>query len=86
MSGQKAKLHKVELPLGCDFRRRRAERMGFMPCRLEQNGMLQPVEYHGTAHLRALLDSDGFFIVPKGVPDLCAGEKVSYLSIKGSFE
>ena len=34
----------------------------------------------------ALLDSDGFFVVPKDVTEIAAGEKVNYLSIKGSFE
>jgi molybdopterin biosynthesis enzyme len=48
--------------------------------------MLNPVEYHGTAHLMALLECDGFFIVPRNVTDISAGEKVDFLSIKDSFE
>ncbi|MFH1615575.1 MAG: molybdopterin molybdotransferase MoeA [Planctomycetota bacterium] len=86
MTGLKPKVRYVMLPLARDFSCRQAERMAFLPCQLAQNGMLEPIEYHGTAHLRALLDSDGFFIVPKGVNNLPAGEKVSYLSIKGNFE
>ena len=86
MAGVKPKVRYVTLPLAGDFHRRKAERMAFLPCRSAQNGTLKQVEYHGTAHLKALLDSDGFFVVPKGVTDIPAGEKVSYLSIKDSFE
>jgi len=85
MTGRKPQIRYVKLPLACDFHRTKAERLAFLPCRLTQNATVEPVEYHGTAHLRALLDSDGFFIVPKGVTDLCTGEKVNYLGIKGSF-
>jgi len=49
------------------------------------DGMLKLIEYHGSAHLRALLNCDGFFVVPNGVTDIPAGQKVSYLSIRGSF-
>ncbi|MCK4752590.1 MAG: molybdopterin molybdotransferase MoeA [Planctomycetes bacterium] len=86
MAGEKPKVRYVTLPLACDFHRRRAERMAYLPCRLTPDGLLEPISYHGSAHLQALMGSDGFFIVPKDVTDLSAGEKVSYLSIKGSFE
>ena len=86
MAGVKPEVRYVTLPLAGDFHRRKADRMAFLPCLLAQNGMLKPVEHHGTAHLRAILDSDGLFVVPKGVTDIPAGEKVSYLSLKDSFE
>lgn len=53
---------------------------------LQKESDALPAEHHGTAHMRALLDSDGFFVVPKGVTDISAGQEVSYLSIKESFE
>ena len=86
ITGVKPDLRYVTLRLAGDFRRRKAERMAFLPCQLTPDGMLKPVEYHGTAHLHALLDSDGFFVVPKGVTDVPAGTKVDYISLKGSFE
>ena len=85
MSGCQPELRKVSLPLGFDFHRRKAERMGFIPCRLSPDGKLKKVEYHGTAHLRALLDCDGFFIVPKDITSLSAGQKVEYVILKGGF-
>ncbi len=86
MEGLKPEVRYVMLPLASNFHRRKAKRLQFLPCQLTPDGMLKPVEYHGTAHMRALLDSDGFFVVPKGVTDISAGQKVSYLSIKESFE
>lgn len=85
MADMKLKVHYITLPLACDFHRRKIERMSFLPCQLTPEGMLKPVEYHGTAHLLALLDCSGFFVIPKGVAEIYAGEKVNYLSIKDSF-
>jgi len=76
----------VKLPLGSAYSRRNAEREAFLPCRLTQEGLVEPVGYHGSAHLQALLQCDGFFVVPKDVREVAAGERVAYLSIKGSFE
>ena len=86
LSGSKADLRFTSLPLGFDFRRRKAERMGFLPCRLDRNGTLQEIDYHGTAHLQALLGSDGFFVVPAGQTHIPAGEKVDFLCLKGAFQ
>ena len=86
LSGHERKLNFVKLPLAGDFHRRQAGRMAFLPCRLTQDGTLQSIEYHGTAHLLALSSGDGFFVVPKGVTDVSAGERLDYLALKGSFE
>lgn len=85
MMGIKTGTRYFNLPLADDFNRRNAERMAFLPCKLTQEGLLEQVEYHGTAHLRALLDSDGFFIVPKDVTEVKSKEKIKFLSIKDSF-
>lgn len=86
LSGCKVELPFVSLPLGFHFRRRKAERTGFLPCRLDRNGTLQEIDYHGTAHLQALLSSDGFFVIPAGQTHIPAGENVEFLCLKGAFE
>jgi molybdopterin molybdotransferase len=86
LAGMKSELRYFNFTLGRDFHRRQDDRTAFLPCKLTPDGTLQPVAYHGTAHLRALLDCDGFFIVPQGVKDITAGQKISYLNIKDSFE
>ena len=85
MAGRDTEIPRVSLPLGFDFLRRKADRMGFIPCQLGRDGTLQRIEYHGTAHLMALLDCDGFFMVPKDVTSLSAGQKVDYVLVKGGF-
>ena len=86
IEGIKTKARYVTLPLAGDFHRRKAERMAFLPCHLKPDGSLLPVEYHGTAHLLALMDCDGFFTVPIGETYIHAGQEVSFLSIKDGFQ
>ena len=67
------------LPLARPFRRRKAERTEFRPARLTPEEVLEPVEYHGSAHLMALSVADGFFVVPAGKTELAAGEVVEFM-------
>lgn len=85
MAGCQTEFRGVRLPLGFNFHRRKADRTGFIPCQLGRDGKLKKVEYHGSAHLRALLDCDGFFIVPKDVSSLSQGQTVDYVILKGAF-
>jgi molybdopterin molybdotransferase len=86
LAGMKHQVRYVTLPLAHDFCHCRAERMTFLPCQLTPDGSIKQVEYHGTAHLLALMDCDGFFIVPKGQTSITTGQKVGFLSIKDSFQ
>ncbi|MBI5241535.1 MAG: molybdopterin molybdotransferase MoeA [Elusimicrobia bacterium] len=71
----------VSLPLAGAFRRRRAERCEFVPCRLVSDGSLEAVPFHGSAHLAALSQADGFFAVPRGTGELAAGSPVRFLPL-----
>jgi len=84
MTGRKEGPRRLALPLGTGFARRKAERTEYVPCRLTERGACEPVEFHGSAHLRALLEADGFFIVPKGIKELRAGETVSFMPVGGA--
>ncbi len=79
MCGGRWPLREIKLTLGADFRRRKAERIEYVPARLDDDGTLRPVEFHGSAHLTALTESDGFFVVPMGVSELAAGGQVDFL-------
>jgi len=70
MNKSKVNLNYVSLPLQTDFVRRKTERTEFVPCKLNANMEIQPIEYHGSAHLSALLQADGFFVVPKGIKQI----------------
>lgn len=80
LSGSKTELAFTTLPLGFDFHRKKARRTAFIPCRLARNGSVEKIAYHGTAHLMALSNSDGFCVVPKGITQLAAGESIDFIS------
>jgi molybdopterin molybdotransferase len=75
----------LRLPLAEEFRRRKAERQEYRPCRLSDDGRLVPLEFHGTAHLAALRDADGLFAVPRDCQWIGAGERVEFLSVGRLF-
>ncbi|MBE0674301.1 MAG: molybdopterin molybdotransferase MoeA, partial [Bacteroidales bacterium] len=58
------------LPMGTDFRRRNASRMGWVPVKISDKGKVFPVEYHGSAHISALPHADGIISVPVNVQTL----------------
>lgn len=81
--GQKPLYNFILLPLAKAFKHRRIDRMSFVPCRLNTRGLLETVEYHGTAHLSALINFDGFFIVDPSIDIIAEGAKVQFLKIPG---
>ena len=76
----------LSLPLAGGYTRRSAKRLGYVPCRLTDGGTVEAVDYHGSAHLSALLQSDGFFVVAEGVKTLSAGERVRVLPVGRLWE
>ncbi len=70
---------RLELPLAADYRRRRADRLEYVPSRLLDDATIGRVPFHGTAHLMGLAMADGFFEVPAGTSRIAAGEKVGFL-------
>lgn len=83
MRGLEPEIRHVEFEMGRDYQRRKVERMTYVPCRITTQGRLEAIEYHGPAHLRSLLGSDGFFVMPKGMAKASAGERVRFMPIKG---
>jgi molybdopterin molybdotransferase len=71
----------LRMPLASAFQRRKAVRKEYLPCRLGDGGVIETVEYHGSAHLAALTAADGFFAVPIGVTELSAGDEVDYMPL-----
>lgn len=71
----------IALPLGSAFRRGRAERTELVPCRVASDGSLAQIPFHGSAHLAALSQADGFFVVPQGIAELAAGAPARFLPL-----
>lgn len=73
--------HRFQLPLGRDFSRRKARREQYQPATITPEGTIAPAEFHGSAHLAALVGTDGFFVIPKGITDVPTGQKVAFVPI-----
>ncbi len=83
LTGEREIHRDLRLVLGRDFRRRKGERLEFVPARISGEGRVEPLEYHGSAHLAALREADGFLLVPRGTTRLEAGEIVAFRILGG---
>jgi molybdopterin molybdotransferase len=62
-------------PLASGITRVEADRAEFLPVRVRQ-GRVEPVTYHGSAHLNALTGADGLIRIEPGVRELAEGTMV----------
>lgn len=69
-------------PLNEDFKRKKTDRTLFAPAQITPDGEVQPIKYHGSAHLIALMKADGFFLVEKGIAEISTGNKVKFMTIR----
>ena len=53
-----------------DMKRKKTERMQFFPVRLNEKGLAEPMEFHGSAHIAALAVADGIVAFPVGIDTL----------------
>ena len=59
-----------------DFKRKRTVRTAYVPVRCDREGRVEPVEYHGSAHLSALAEANGLLKIPRGVGRVLKGSTV----------
>jgi molybdopterin molybdotransferase len=71
----------VSLPMKEAFTRRSAGRQAMIPVMITGDGMVSPIEYHGSAHISALVNADGIIAVPPGKLRLEKGETVNVRQI-----
>jgi molybdopterin molybdotransferase len=82
LTGIRPAMREISLPLAGDLRRGKSDRAEYVPSRIRRDGFLEPVEFHGSAHLSALPQTDGFFVVPVGVTEMPADERVAFLPLR----
>lgn len=70
----------VKLIMGSGYSRKRANRDSFIPVRIE-DGKVFPHNYHGSAHIQALTNADGFIMVPLGNTKIEEGASVDVRQI-----
>ena len=66
----------VRLPISSDYKRKRVDRLEFIPVRMNANNQVMPVDYHGSAHINAFTQADGIMAIPRGVDEFTEGEFV----------
>ncbi|MBI2844743.1 MAG: molybdopterin molybdotransferase MoeA [Armatimonadetes bacterium] len=81
MSGRNPEPRLFRLRLSADYSRTRADRQAYVPSRLREDGSIETVAYHGSAHISALMSADGFLIVPIGVSGIRQAEEADFLPI-----
>lgn len=67
--------------LAADYSRKRTDRLAFVPVTISNSGEVFPTEYHGSAHIFSLPNSNAIMAVPLGVSELKKGDKVDVRSI-----
>ncbi len=80
LSGAPHEPKTFKIRLAEDLTFRAGKRTAFVPSRILRDGHVEPVTYHGTAHLAALMAADGFMVIPCNVSSLSAGAEVSLVT------
>ncbi len=66
----------LSLPFAHDFRRRAAERLSVIPVVVNREGFVTTIDYHGSAHIHALIGANGLAFIPIGKTTVGKGELV----------
>lgn len=62
--------------LATSYRRKKADRLAWVPVAANDSGAVTPLDYHGPAHLGAMCRAEGLMIVPIGIHELEEGALV----------
>jgi molybdopterin molybdotransferase len=71
--GCKYKPGTIKVPLASDYKRKKADRLEFVPVRFNQAMEVEPVDYHGSAHIHAMCLADGIMSIRQGIYELKKG-------------
>ena len=66
----------LPLRMATEYRRQRSGRLSWLPVRVNAEGGVEPLDYHGSAHINALTMAHGLISVPIGQTVLEKGEIV----------
>lgn len=66
----------VRLPLARNYKRKKTERLEFIPVRFNAHNQVVPLSYHGSAHINAFTEATGIMAIPIGVKKYNEGDLV----------
>jgi molybdopterin molybdotransferase len=67
----------VKARLKGTLKRKKTDRMEYIPVRLDADGLVDRIEYHGSAHINAYVKADGIIALPIGAGEIKAGTEVA---------
>ncbi|PKL82564.1 MAG: molybdopterin molybdenumtransferase MoeA [Ignavibacteriae bacterium HGW-Ignavibacteriae-3] len=77
MMGLKDHSKVLRMQLAKDIKRKKNKRLAWIPVKINGEGKIEPVEYHGSAHINALAFADGITSIPIGTNEIKAGSIVN---------
>ena len=74
--GNKDVVRNIKLPIAEDFKRKKTERLNWIPVAINNNGEVAMIEYHGSGHIHSLCFADGIMTIPFGISEIKKGDLV----------
>ncbi len=71
----------IRMPMAAGYKRKKSDRIAWVPVFFNERNEAVPVDYHGSAHIHALCYADGIIPVHKGVNEIKKGEMVDVRQI-----
>lgn len=76
MMGNDFQPFSFKLPFAIDYNRRRSDRLSVLPITIHADGTVEPVNYHGSAHIHSLTFARGFAFIPIGETTFRKGDLI----------
>jgi molybdopterin molybdotransferase len=71
----------LKLPMGVDFSRKKADRISWIPVTIDREGLVNPSDHHGSAHIHAFHEASGLIGMPAGIYSYKKGDIVNVRQI-----
>lgn len=71
----------LKMPMGVEYKRKKAKRKSYIPVYFNENGEIMPVEYNGSAHIHSYVKADGMIFINIGETTLKKGQLVDVRQI-----
>jgi len=66
----------LEITLNQTYSRKKSDRLALVPVNISADKQLKITEFHGSAHINAMIHTSGLMSIPIGITTINAGEKV----------
>lgn len=77
MQGYEFKPSKFILKLTHDYSRKKVNRFQFVPAQITEDNQVEPIAFHGSAHINAIANADCLIEIPEGIKEIRAGNLVT---------